>query len=60
MSVIGNGFTIQQEQHALQIRNLVTPSAPIQAVAPSVVLYQAVNDDPLTEAAGIIGFIVPA
>lgn len=60
MPVIGNGFAIQQVQHPLQIGELVTPPAPVQTETPFVVLHQAINDNPLTEVAGIIGFIVPA
>ena len=58
--VVGNGFTIQQEQHALQIRNLVTPPAPVQAIAPFIVLHQIVNDNLLAKITGVIRFVVPA
>ncbi len=60
MPVIGNGLPIQQIEHTLQIGKLISPPAPVQAVAPSVMLHQIVNDNLLTEITGIIGFVVPA
>lgn len=60
MPVIGNGLPIQQIEHPFQIGKLIAPPAPIQAVAPSVVLHQIVDDNLLTEITGIIGFVVPA
>lgn len=60
MPVIGNGLPIQQVEHPFQIGKLISPPAPVQAVAPSVMLHQIVNDNLLTEITGIIGFVVPA
>ena len=60
MPVIGNGFPIQQVEHSLQIGQLITPPAPVQAIAPSVMLHQIVDDNLLAEVTGIIGFVIPA
>ena len=60
MPIIGDRFAIQQIEHTLQIGKLISPPAPVQAVAPSVMIHQIVNDNLLTEITGIIGFVVPA
>ncbi|SQH91522.1 Uncharacterised protein [Salmonella enterica subsp. salamae] len=60
MPVVRNGFTIQQVEHSFQIGELVASPAPVQAVAPSVMLHQIVDDNLLAETARVVGFVVPA
>lgn len=59
MPVVRNGFTIQQVEYSFQIGELVASPAPVQAVAPSVMLHQIVDDNLLAEITRIIGFVLP-
>ncbi|MNN76339.1 hypothetical protein D3C81_1927130 [compost metagenome] len=57
--VVRDGFAIQQKQHSLQVRQLITSPAPVQAESPPVIRHQIVDDDLLTKAAWAIGFVIP-
>ncbi|KTP14916.1 hypothetical protein DF13_03765 [Salmonella enterica subsp. enterica serovar Reading] len=60
MPVVRNGFTIQQVEYSFQIGELVASPAPVQAVAPLVMLHQIVDDNLLAAITRIIGFVLLA
>lgn len=50
-AIIRDGFTIQQEEHPLQICQLITTPAPVQAKTSAIVGNQVVNDNLFTKTA---------
>ncbi len=57
--VIRDSLTVQQIQHAFQIRQLVSPVTVVQGKAPSVATDQIAHDYFFAKLAWTVGFIVP-
>lgn len=54
-AVVGNGFSIEQYQHASKIRQTIAQSPPVKPKSPSVIFGQPHHDDFRAKFAGAVG-----